>query len=142
VKKLLLCSVLGWAVATMLPLAGFCEEAKGKAETAPQMMAHDVYFTLKDNSTKAKRELVEGCKTFLSDQPGTVFFAAGMRVEEHDREVNDRQFDVALHIVFKDKASHDKYQKADKHHKFIEKFKHNWKSVRVFDSWLDAAKKG
>jgi hypothetical protein len=24
----------------------------------------------------------------------------------------------------------------DGHHKFIEEFKENWESVRVFDSWL------
>jgi len=43
-----------------------------------------------------------------------------------------------LHIVFKDKASHGKYQEAEDHHTFIEEFEENWESVRVFDSWLTA----
>jgi hypothetical protein len=106
------------------------------------MLSHDVYFTLKDKSPEAKKELVAGCKKFLSEHPGTVWFAAGVLVGEHEREVNDRGFDVALHIVFKDKASHDKYQEAPGHHKFIEEFKYNWESVRVFDSWLDASSHG
>jgi len=113
----------------------FCTQP---ANAKDRMLSHDVYFALNDNSTKAKKELIAGCKKYLSKHPGTVWFAAGMLVEEHQRDVNDRDFDVALHIIFKDKASHDKYQKAADHHKFIEEFKDNWKSVRVFDSWLDA----
>ena len=111
-------------------------------EKASRMLSHDVYFALKDDSPKAKEALVAGCKKYLSKHPGTVWFAAGALVEEHDREVNDRGFDVALHIVFKDKASHDKYQKAEDHHRFIEEFKQNWESVRVFDSWLSATAHG
>jgi hypothetical protein len=111
-------------------------------EAGQRMLSHDVYFTLKDNSPAAKKHLVAGCKKFLSDHPGTVWFAAGILVEEHKREVNDRGFDVALHIVFKDKASHDRYEDASQHHKFIEEFKDNWKAVRVFDSWLDVSSHG
>ena len=107
-----------------------------------RMLAHDVYFTLKDRSAKAKAELVAGCKKYLADHPGTVWFAAGALVAEHEREVNDRGFDVALHIVFKNKAAHDKYQDAPEHHKFIEEYNANWETVRVFDSWLDASSHG
>ena len=108
------------------------------AEPRERMLSHDVFFTLKDNSEKAKQDLVAGCKKYLTGHPGSVWFAAGARVEEHRREVNDAAFDVALHIVFADKASHDAYQNAERHHQFIEQFKDNWKTVRVFDSWLDA----
>jgi hypothetical protein len=66
-----------------------------------------------------------------------VWFAAGILAEDFDRDVNDRQFHVALHMVFKDKASHDRYQDSDRHHKFIEEFKEGWKAVRVFDSSLN-----
>ena len=47
------------------------------------------------------------------------------------------QFDVALHIVFKDMASHDKYQEAKRHQQFIDENKDNWKKVRVFDSVVE-----
>ncbi len=98
------------------------------------MLAHDVYFTLKDNSPKAKQELVELCKKYLSKHPGEVFFAVGTLAEDYKREVNDRDFDVALHIVFSDSAAQDKYQIAERHKQFIEAGKENWKKVRVFDS--------
>ena len=65
-----------------------------------------------------------------------VFFAAGPRVEESTRPVNVQDWDVALHVVFDSKDLHDKYQDADDHHKFIDENKQNWKSVRVFDSFI------
>ncbi len=109
------------------------------SEPGERMLAHDVYFTLKDKSEDAKQRLVAGCMKYLSDHPGTVWFAAGSLAEEHQRDVNDRDFDVALHIVFKDKASHDEYQDAPGHHKFIEEYKANWERVRVFDSRLEVS---
>ncbi len=98
------------------------------------MIAHMVYFSLKDNSPKAKEKLIAACKKYLSKHPGVVFFAAGTLAEEFKRPVNDRDFDVALHIVFADKKAHDRYQEAPRHDKFIEENKDNWKKVRVFDS--------
>ena len=59
-----------------------------------------------------------------------------MLTEDLKRPVNDLNFDVALHIVFTDKASQDKYQDAPRHLEFIEKNKALWKSVRVFDSYV------
>jgi hypothetical protein len=101
------------------------------------MLSHDVYFSLKDNSPEAKRKLVAACKKYLSGHQGEVFFAAGTLAESLKREVNDVQFDVALHIVFKDMASHDKYQDAKRHLQFIDENKDNWKKVRVFDSIVE-----
>jgi len=106
------------------------------ADSAQPMLAHNVYFILQDNSQAAKQKLVADCKKFLSGHPGTVFFAAGLLAQDMDRPVNDRDFDVALHVVFKDKAAHDQYQKNDRHAKFIEENKANWKKVRVFDSYV------
>ena len=44
--------------------------------------------------------------------------------------MNDRDWDVALHLVFADKAAHDKYQDHPEHLKFIEENKANWEKVR------------
>jgi len=112
--------------------------ARGIARAEEKMLAHDVYFSLKDNSPQTKEKLVAACTKYLSDHPGTVWFAAGPLAEELQRDVNDRDFDVALHLVFKNKAAHDQYAKAEKHLKFIEENKENWKKVRVFDSYVDA----
>jgi hypothetical protein len=67
----------------------------------------------------------------------------GTRAEEFKRDVNAVDYDVALHMVFKDKAAHDTYQDHPRHVEFIKKNKHLWKSVRVYDSYLkNGGKKG
>jgi hypothetical protein len=100
------------------------------------LLSHDVFFSLKDNSPAAKKKLVEACKKHLSGHDGEVFFSAGTLAESLKREVNDVNFDVALHIVFKDQAAHDKYAVAKRHVQFIDENKDNWKKVRVFDSFV------
>jgi hypothetical protein len=103
------------------------------------MLAHNVYFTLKDRSSAAKQSLVAACKKYLAKEPGTVFFAVGTLEEGLDRPVNDVAFDVALHVVFDSRASHDAYQTAALHLKFIEENRPNWEKVRVFDSSVEGA---
>ena len=101
------------------------------------MLAHNVYFSLKDNSSSAKEKLLAACKKYLTGHQGTVFFACGMLAQEMRREVNDRDFEVALHVIFQDQAAHDKYQAASRHQQFIAENKENWKKVRVFDSIVE-----
>lgn len=100
------------------------------------MLAHMVFFTLKDSSTAGREKLVAACKKYLTGHDGTVHFSAGARAAEFDRPVNDQEFDVALHVVFKDKAAHDAYQVAERHQKFIDENKETWAKVRVFDSYV------
>ena len=101
------------------------------------MLVHDVYFTLKENSEDAKKEFVASCKKYLSKHPGVVFFATGTRPQELKRDVNDQDFDVALTLVFKNRAAHDKYQDSARHQQFIKENKDRWKKVRVFDSLVE-----
>ena len=104
------------------------------------MLAHNVFFALNDHSPAARDRLIEACRKYLSDHPGTVFFAVGGLCEELARPVNDHDFDVALHVVFTDRAAHDTYQASATHQTFIGENKDNWKKVRVFDSVVkDAA---
>jgi hypothetical protein len=100
---------------------------------APRL-AHNVFFTLKDKSPARVQELVDACHKYLNVQPGIVFFAAGPLCAELTREVNDRDWDVGLTLVFTDKAAHDNYQDDPTHNRFIEEMKPNWSKVRVFDS--------
>ncbi|MBI3462699.1 MAG: Dabb family protein [Planctomycetes bacterium] len=102
------------------------------------MLAHNVFFSLKDHSPAAQQKLVAACKQHLTGHPGTVFFAC-VTVSDLDREVNDRDFDVGLHVIFKDRASHDQYQTAERHLKFIEENRDTWAKVRVFDSDVETA---
>ena len=102
------------------------------------VLSHDVFFSLKDASEPAKAKLVAACQKYLTGHDGTVFFSVGTLAPDLKRDVNDRDFDVALHVTFQDKASHDKYQEAPRHKQFIAENQENWKKVRVFDSYVAA----
>jgi hypothetical protein len=113
-----------------------------KAQKAPPMIGHMVYFKLKDATAENRQKLVDACNKYLSDHDGVLFFSAGVLADSLKRDVNDRDWDVALHLVFADKAAHDKYQDHPQHLKFIEENKANWDKVRVFDSELADIKTG
>ncbi len=106
----------------------------GESKTAEPMLAHNVYFTLNDDSDAALQEFIDSCNKYLKGHPGVVFFAAGPRDKELDRPVNVKDFHVGLHIVFKNKSFHDRYQSAEKHQQFIKVNEGKWKQVRVFDT--------
>jgi hypothetical protein len=127
--------VLPIAVVVIVSITGCTSGIFENQQKSPQLV-HDVYFTLNDDSQIARSKLVEDCYKYLSNHPGIVYFAAGELVESHQRDVNVRDWQVSLHIVFKSKDCHDQYQNASNHHKFIEENKANWKSVRVFDSFI------
>jgi hypothetical protein len=101
-----------------------------------KMMGHTVFFTLKDGTKENIDKCVAACKTYLSKHEGTVFFACGTRAAEFSREVNDKDFHVSLHLVFKNKAAHDKYQSHPDHKKFISDCEDLWAKVRVFDDFM------
>lgn len=120
-------------VALVLGLGGATLLGQGKSAKEPQI-AHMVYFQLKDNSPDKVKEFLAGCDKYLSDHPGTVYYSIGSLAKEFNRDVNDRDWDVALHLVFKTKADHDKYQDSPRHKQFVEQAKASMKKVRVFDA--------
>jgi len=125
------------AFALLLAPVAFADdkaEKKAKKKDANPLIGHMVYFKLKDVTDENKKKLVEACKKYLADHEGVVFFSAGVLADSFNRDVNDREWDVALHLVFADKAAHDKYQDHPEHLKFIEENKAGWAKVRVFDS--------
>jgi hypothetical protein len=123
------------AVAALAAIFGSVQaETPDKAQAK---LSHAVYFSLKDNSPQAKQTLIAACKKYLTNHPDAVWFAVGPLAEEMKRDVNDRDFDVALHLVFKNKAAHDQYAKSARHLKFVEETQDTWKKVRVFDSYVD-----
>jgi Stress responsive A/B Barrel Domain len=135
-----MCKTVVLGVVTALVAGGFVAffgqsttEAGKKAE---MMFSRDVYFSLTDNSPKAKQALVDLCKKHLSKHSGEVFFAVGTLAEDRKRGVTDCEFDVALHIVFKDLAAHDRHTDDERYKQFLEAAKPNWKKVRVFDSYV------
>ncbi len=98
------------------------------------MIAHSVFFTLHDRSDAARDKLVNECRLHLTGHAGLVSFACGIMDPTFDREVNDRDFDVSLIMIFGSRAEHDLYQGAPRHRKFVEANEATWAKVRVFDS--------
>lgn len=123
--------------AVLLTLASIFSGNSSMAEDAQteRKLVHNVFFTLKNGSPENIRKLTEACHKYLSGHEGVVYFAAGGLVEELQRPVNQRDFHVALCIVFNNKAAHDHYQTHPRHLQFIEENKDSWAQVRVFDSW-------
>ena len=101
------------------------------------MLAHSVYFSLHDRSEASVEKMLSACRKYLTGHPGTIFFACGTPNQELTRPVNDRDFDIALLIVFDSKESHDAYQDASSHAQFISENKASWRLVRVFDADID-----
>ena len=99
------------------------------------MLAHSVFFRLKNRSPAAIERLIAGCRDHLSGHPGEVVFAVGT-CAPYDRHVNDRDWQVALHIVFDSRAAHDTYQQAERHEIFIAAHADSWEQVRIFDADL------
>jgi quinol monooxygenase YgiN len=103
------------------------------SNAANTMLAHMVYFSLKDPATENCQKMLAMCHKYLTDHPGQVFYAAGT-CASYDRPVNDRNYDIALQTVFVDRACHDAYQTAPRHKQFIAECQSLWTKVRVFDS--------
>jgi hypothetical protein len=112
----------GVAVSTSIPQAG---------ETS--LLVHNAYFSLNDPTPAAIKHLLAECQKYLTNHEGVQLFACGT-LSDLDRPVNDRDFDVGLHIVFTDRAAHDLYQVHERHLRFIEENKADWRKVRVFDT--------
>ena len=98
------------------------------------LVVHNVYFLLLDRTAGAKQRLIAACRHHLPGHEGIVFFGCGVLAESLARDVNDRDWDVGLHIIFRDLAAHDVYQESGPHQQFIAENRATWKQVRVFDS--------
>ncbi len=104
------------------------------SKSAP--LAHIVFFTLAEPNDANRAKLIEGCKKHLDNHHGVTHFTVGVNAPEYDREVNDRDYDVALHLVFATANDQDAYQSHPRHVEFVNQCKPLWKKVRVFDSTL------
>lgn len=124
------------------PLMAFtilaCATGAARLNAAEPQQAHMVFFTLAEDAKENRDALIAACQKYLSGHNGTVYFSVGSRAEDLKRDVNDLNFDVALHLVFANKKAYDEYGTHPRHLKFIEENEHLWGKVRVFDSYLSA----
>lgn len=111
------------------------------ARAGETAVAHMVFFELKDKTPEAKKKLVDACYKYLKNHDGVLYFSAGPRAEDVKEKVSAADWDVALHIVFKDRAALQKYGPHPDHQKFINEHRENWTKVKVYDSVVDPERK-
>lgn len=124
--------VLSAAVAIQV-LASLLVAKEGSAD---RPLAHCVYFDLNDDSEQSKESFIRSCRERLAKMDGLVYLAAGELADDLSRPVNDRSFDVALVMIFKDRKAHDRYQTDPHHNALIQENQGKVKSMRVFDANL------
>jgi hypothetical protein len=124
-----------WSVPALVTLCVLGANAMPAEETG-KPVAHMVFFSLKDRSEEARRRFVDSCHKYLADIEGTTYFSVGTIAEDLEEPVSVKDFDVALHVVFKDKATKEAYLVHPQHQRFVEENRPHFAKVRVFDSYL------
>ncbi len=97
------------------------------------MFSHVVIFWTDPAQPDAPEQLVAGCEKYLRGIPGTLFFHVGKMATSH-RPVVDQSYQVALNLVFSNKAAQDAYQVHPEHLEFVDKvFKPLCKTAKIYD---------
>lgn len=99
----------------------------------PAMFSHVVIFWTDPAIPTAAEELIAGAEKYLKPIPGVLHYHVGKMATSH-RPVVDQTYQVALNLVFPDKATQDAYQVHPLHREFADKvFKRVCKKVLVYD---------
>jgi hypothetical protein len=99
----------------------------------PAVFSHIVIFWTDPANPKAADELLAGAEKYLKGIPGVLHYHAGKMATSH-RPVVDQTYQVALNLIFPDKATQDAYQVHPLHLEFVEKvFKKVCTKVVVYD---------
>lgn len=111
----------------------FAVAGVGRGRLARRMFSHVVIFWTKAGIPDAADRLLAGMEQYLRPIPGALSFHAGRMVPSR-RPVVDQSYQVALNIIFPDKAAQDAYQVHPLHLEFVEKvFKPLCERVVVYD---------
>jgi hypothetical protein len=107
---------------------------EGPNEIRP--FAHMFFFQLYDTSTDLVDRFISLCERYLSGYPGQEHFSVGVRALEINRDVSGTNFEVSVHMIFKDIAAYNVYSNHEDHEKFITESA-GMSPVRiVYDSYL------
>ena len=109
-----------------------------KSEAPAKLLGHNIFFSLKEPTDENKAKLIEACKARLSQHPGIVFFAVGTRDERLNGGFNDKNYDVALHMIFTGREALGSYARTQDHQQFVGESTPLLKNVRIFDSAVEA----
>ena len=103
----------------------------------PNRLVHDTYFRLADRRPTTFEVFVSSLQEYLSPacHDGMVDFRLSYRAVEMKRRVNDRSFDVLMHMVFEDIEAYNRYRRSDPHNEWIDLYGSLSSDRRVFDSY-------
>ena len=97
------------------------------------MLSHVVIFWTKPEVPHAADALIAGAEKYLRPIPLALSLHIGRMVPSH-REVVEQSYQVALHLLFADKAAEEAYQVHPLHLDFVEKaFKPYCQRATIFD---------
>ncbi|MCY7352244.1 MAG: Dabb family protein [Cytophagaceae bacterium] len=97
------------------------------------MFVHVVLFYLKKGLSPEEVVQFETGVSSLGTIDGLINFNIG-KPADTDRPIIDKSYDYCELTVFADQATHDVYQEAEIHLKFIRECSHLWERVVIFDS--------
>ncbi len=97
------------------------------------MFIHHVFFTLKNQNNAADTAaLIEGLETLRAISAIRTIHIG--KPADTNREVIVKGYDVSWLLIFDDAEGEKVYQDHPIHHAFVEKNKHLWEKVQVFDA--------
>lgn len=101
--------------------------------------AHMFFFQLSDTSPELVKDFIELCVKYLSGHPGQEHFSVGCRALNIDRPVSAKNFEIAIHMIFKDYATYVDYSKDQTHQEFITQSAGMSPERIVYDSFLQVS---
>lgn len=131
---LLLVCGLGSAAVCLLK----AEDPTKSSGSSGKAIAHDLYFTLKDNSEENRAALIAEAKRCLAPHPGIAYFSTGVMTEDLKKGLFvDSDFDVVVHMVFENRQALKTYAKTKLHNEFVAQQSNKFKKFRIFDSEVE-----
>ena len=108
-------------------------------DAASKYFAHIVFFQLLDLSDPGVDTFIDYCVKYLANHNGQIHFSVGLRAVDINRDVTDAAFDVAMHVIFENRAAYDAYAASQAHQDFITETAGMSTGRRVFDSYVERA---
>ncbi len=114
--------------------AGVITAAQADSMDNKKMLAHHVFFWLKNPNSKEDRDkLIAGLKT-LEKIETVKSLRIGVPASTEKRDVVDNSFSVSELMLFDDVEGQNAYQVHPIHKKFVEDCSHLWEKVIVYDA--------
>jgi Stress responsive A/B Barrel Domain len=107
-----------------------------KGPDSKRPFAHMFFFQLCDTTPELVKKFIELCEKYLGDHPGQDHFSVGVRALEINRDVSGTNFEVSVHMIFRDYDNFNTYSNSPEHEEFITQSA-GMSPVRiVYDSYL------